>query len=231
MPPGYQPGGGATPLSGGVPWESPQGGLFWRWWETMTAANFKGRELFAAVGQNDDAMSACLFSMTTWALVAAVVGFLLLIFFALWGAAMMAIMGGLGSAKLGGAAAGIGIGIGLLYWVGMVLTYAVIGFIGPWVMGGIHHLVLMLVNGVGPGKEYSHTVRTTAYASAAAMLFAPIPGVGGLISLVFNIINHITGYDQVHGCGGGKAFLAWVTPMLLCCCCYMILIMMVAALA
>jgi hypothetical protein len=230
MPPGYRPDGGAMPLEGGVPWESPHGGLFGRWWETMTAANFKGRELFAAVGQSDDAMSACLFSMATGAVAGAVIGLFYMVIIGIWGTAMLAIFGSLGLGKLGGAAAGVGIGIVFLFVVGLMIAYAVFGFIGPWVVGGFHHLVLMMVSGVGPGKEYSHTVRVNAYASAAALLFMPVPLMGGLIVLVFNIINHVTGYDQVHRCGGGKAFLAWVSPVFLCCCCYFMLFVMIAAL-
>ena len=228
MPPGYRPDGGAMPLAGGVPWESPHGGLFGRWWETITAANFKGRELFSAVGQNDDAMSACLFSMTTGAVMGALIGLLYLLLLALWSTAMLAILGSVGIGKVGGAVAGMGIGLGLLFWIGAVIFYAVAGFISPWVVGGLHHLVLMMVGGVGQGKEYSHSVRVNAYAGAASLLFVPIPFLGGLVALVFNIINHVTGYDQVHRCGGGKAFLAWVSPVFICCCCYLALFMMLA---
>jgi hypothetical protein len=78
----------------------------------------------------------------------------------------------------------------------------------------------MIFGGVGQGKGYSDTVRAHAYAQSAAYMWLPIPFVGWMISLVFSIINHVTGYDETHRCGGGKAFLAWATPVLICCCCY-----------
>jgi hypothetical protein len=118
------------------------------------------------------------------------------------------------------------LGVGVMFAVGFVVVYAVIGFVGPWVGGGLHHLVLLLVGGVGPGRDYSHTVRAHAYASASPMLFGLVPFFGGMVMLVFSIINHINAYDEMHGCGGGKAFLAWAAPVFICCCCYAALIMM-----
>jgi len=220
MPPGYQP-GGATPLAGGVPWESG-GGLLSRWWATMTAVSFRGRELFAAARESDDAVRACMFSMTTGTMFGAVLGLFYVILLAIWGAAVMAFV----PHRLGLSAASVGLGAGVLLWLGCIVMGCVGGFIGPWIMGGIHHLVLAILGGVGQGKGYAHSVRVNAYAQSAAYLWVPIPVLGGLVSLVFSAKNHVEGYDVTHGCGGGKAFLAWVSPFLCCCCSYFVMGMM-----
>lgn len=223
MPPGHHH-GGSQALHGGVPWESSQGGFFSRWWETVTAANFKGREMFAAVAQSDDAMPACLFSMTT----TAICGFVALMFFmliyAVIGATVLgglASLGGRGGAGAAFGVAGIGIVLMFVYVIVATIIYAVMGFILPWIGGGLHHLGLMVFGGVAQGKGYTDTVRAHAYAQAASLLWImiPLPYLNSLISLVFSIINHVNAYDEVHRCGGGKAFLAWLSPLLLCCCC------------
>jgi len=113
-----------------------------------------------------------------------------------------------------------------MFVIGLCLTMAIMGFIAPWVGGGIHHLVLSMAGGVGEGRDYGSTVRVHAYATGAAALWAFVPMVGGLASLAFQIINHTVGYDEMHRCGGGKAFLAWASPMLVCCCCYVMMLVL-----
>ncbi len=228
MPPGHHAGGGQA-LHGGVPWESTQGSFFGRWWETVTAINFKGRQLFAAVARSDDAMPACLFSMTTTAVFMFVAVLFVLIIYAIIGAAFLGAIGGLGGGRVSAGMAGIGAVFGFIYLIVITVVYGVVGFVAPWIGGGLHHLGLMMFGGVGQGKGYTDTVRAHAYAQSAALLWICIPFVGGLIMLVFSIINHVTAYDEVHQCGGGKAFLAWLTPVLICCCCYAFLFFMVAA--
>lgn len=225
MPPGYQP-GGSTPLSGGVPWESPSGGLLGRWWATMTSANFKGKEFFAAVAQGSDPMPAVLFSTVTMTIGGAIMGLLYAMGIMLFGAAIIAAFG---ASSLGPSFAGFGVGMAVMVFISATITGAVGGFVGPWVWGGIHHLCLMLFGGVGAGREYGHTVRAHAYASAAPYLFVPaiiLPGVGGLVVLVFFIINHIHAYDEMHRCGGGKAFGAIALPFGICCCLYFAFLML-----
>jgi hypothetical protein len=230
MPPGHQPRGhGNRALSGGVPWESEDGSLLQRWWETVTATNFRNRELFAAVAQGDDAMSAVMFSTMTNLIIAlawmAVWGALMALFFT----AFVGFMGSMGGPKAAATMAGTGAAILVLYGLGFVFIMGLAGFIGPWLLGGLHHLVLLMVNGVPDGKGYADTVRVTAYGGSASMLFAPIPIVGSMIALVFNAVNHVSGYDVVHGCGGGKAFLAWVSPLVMSCCCNCLFMTMVGS--
>lgn len=225
MPPGYQP-GGTEPLQGGVPWESTAGSFVGRWFETMTAANFKSREFFAAVARGgNDAMPPVLFSMMSWTVFGLVGAVFYILLLTLFSTALAAIFK---SSGLPPSFAAAQLGVGILFAIGFVVVYGIIGFVGPWVTGGLHHLMLLMVSGVGPGREYAHTVRVHAYASAAPLLFGFVPLFGGIVMLAFSIINHVNGYDEMHRCGGGKAFLAWATPVIICCCCYLMMIMMVA---
>ncbi|MEM6788064.1 MAG: hypothetical protein AAF715_11155 [Myxococcota bacterium] len=221
MPPGYQP-GATAPLQGGVAWET-RAGFVGRFVETLVAANFKGKAFYAAVAAGgNDPMPAVFFHATAMALVGFFIGIFYLLIFSFFGAMLGTVLGGLGG-RPGSAfgAAGVGLGFGLLGIMGMTLLYGIIGFVTPWVTGGIHHLTLAIASGVGEGRDYSSTVRTHAYASGASVLWVAIPGLGAPVSLVFQAINHTIGYDEMHRCGGGKAFLAWVAPMLVCCCCYL----------
>jgi hypothetical protein len=216
MPPGYRP--GSVPLAGGVPWEGP-GGILGRWWHTVSAVNFRGRELFAAASDSNDAMTACLFSMMSLVIYGLFIVMLFTILFLLVGAAFFGLFSRMGLRGL--AAIGtIELGILFLACGAIVITCAVYGFVMPWIAGGVHHLVLVMLGGVGEGREYAHSVRVAAYAGGAAMLWAmvPMPYLNAMVMTVFNAINHVTGYDEVHQCGTGKAFLAWVSPVVCCCC-------------
>ena len=53
MPPGFVPGAGQQ-VDTAVPWEIPGGGLFARWFDTLSAANFTGAAFYRAAGQSDD---------------------------------------------------------------------------------------------------------------------------------------------------------------------------------
>ena len=222
MPPGYQQ-GHTQPLEGGVPWES-QAGFFSRFFETFTSANFKGKQFFAAVAQSNDPMPAVFYSAIASSVFGLFLGLIYLLMFTFIGTTLGAAFSKMGAGPGAGfGAAGMGFGVGIMFVIGMAVTMAISGFIAPWVMGGIHHLVLAMAGGVGQGREYGSTVRVHAYATGAAILWAFIPGLGSIASLAFQIINHTVGYDEMHRCGGGKAFLAWVSPMLFCCCCYFML--------
>jgi hypothetical protein len=217
VPPGHRP--GSAPLVGGVPWEG-DGNFIGRWWNTITAVNFRCREFFAAAAESSDAMTACMFSMLT-AVLFTVVGLLLAgLVMLVFGAFLFSLFGSVGLGKLGPAFATLQIGFFLVGSVVALFSAAALGFLLPWVTGGIHHLVLLVLNGVGEGREYAHSVRVAAYAGASSQLWLmmPIPWLHVLVSVVFNGINHTTGYDEVHRCGGGKAFVAWLTPFLCCCC-------------
>ncbi|MBM4359562.1 MAG: hypothetical protein FJ096_15770 [Deltaproteobacteria bacterium] len=213
MPPGWAPRNDV--LDGGVPWESTNLGLFSRWVQTLTAT-FKGRPFFATVAQSDDAMSAVTFHTMTFTMMGFVFGGLLFLVTFLFGVAFLgpALPSGLGTSLAGGASFA-----GVMMWFGITLVMATTGFIGPWVVGGMHHLVLALTGAVPPDRSYSHTVRAHAYADGGAFVFNAIPYLGSLIVFVLSLKNHLDAYESVHHCGAGKALLAFFSPVLICGCC------------
>ena len=224
-PPGY---GGTTALHGGVPWEQSEGGLFSRWWETVKACNGDTRAFFAATAQNESG-NALTFAMMTGAMVGAAIGLFYLLLFTFFSAAIMAGLAGIvgkSSAGAGAVAAGISIGIGLVYAVIVAIGAAVGSVIRPFVWGGIHHVILLLVGGIGPQRSFMHTVRVAAYTEGAAFAWMFIPIAGPFIAPVFVIKNLVQGYDEVHGSGVGKALLAIFAPVLCCCACYLMLALM-----
>ena len=91
--------------------------------------------------------------------------------------------------------------------------------IGLFIMGGIYHLLLMIVNGAKNGFE--STINVVAYTSAA-MLFAIIPFCGSLIGGIYRIVLNIVGLAEVHETGTGKASFAVLVPYLFCCLCIII---------
>ena len=211
MPPGWQP--ERQQLDGGIPWESPNGGLFLRWWQTL-GATLKGRPFFATVAQSDDAMSAVTFHTMTWMVMGLVSGLFYSFVFGIFGAGAL---GPLYSMGYGLPFSGGLFAIASSILFGSTLCGAFFGFVEPWVVGGLHHLVLSLVGGIPPGRTYAHTVRAHAYASGGAAVFSAIPYVGALVTFVLSIKNHLEAYDEMHRCGG-KALLAYFSPVLFCCC-------------
>jgi hypothetical protein len=231
MPPGHVPStSGTAPLTEGLPWESRQGGLFSRWWATVKVANFETRPFFAAAVQyNSGGVPACTFNMMSGAISGFVFGLIYLVLFTVLGAA-----GVLSSLRgpapgLASASAGFGVGIGLFYLVVMTVGQAMGGFINPWIVGGIHHLVLMLFGGAH--RNYEHTVRGFGYAMGAAMAWGLIPALGVFPMLVFSWKNIVQAYDEIHQCGVGKAVLAMLAPVLVCCGCYALFVALFVAMA
>ena len=240
MPPGHVPTGGGQAYhpgsAGGVAWESPTGGFLGRWWESITAINFRTREFFAAAAHSDDGVPACTFSAFTSSLFGFLWGLLymvIIIAFAGIFAAMFSSMGR-GGAGMGAMFAGIGVVWGLIYVVLLTVMSAIFGFLGPWINGGILHLLLMIYGAVGQGKGYGHTVRVAGYAHSGTGLLAPVaivPILGGLFLAGWGIKNVVVGIDEVHQCGIGKALLVVLTPVLVCCGCYLLIIIANVAIA
>ena len=214
MPPGWQP--QQPMLDGGVPWESASGGLLMRWWQTI-GATLKGRPFFAAVALNDDAMSAVTFHTMTLALMGFVFGLFYLSVPAVLGTVLLGALSRTGfGLPLAGGAYGMGFGL----WIAATLGGAVVGFVGPWVSGGIHHLILALFGGIPPDRSYAHTVRAHAYANAGATIFSALPylGIGTLVTFALGIKNHLEAYEEMHHCGAGKALAAYFAPFVCSCC-------------
>lgn len=103
-------------------------------------------------------------------------------------------------------------------FIGIVLIPIAV-VIGLFIMGGIYHLLLMMVNGAKNGFEA--TINVVAYTSAA-MLFAIVPFCGGLIGWLYRIILNIIGLAEVHETSTGNASFAVLLPYIFCCLCFVV---------
>jgi hypothetical protein len=88
--------------------------------------------------------------------------------------------------------------------------------IGLFIGAGIYHVALLVLGGAQ--RDFEATLRVTCY-GGATQLFQIVPGCGGLIAIVWNIVVQIIGLSEVHGISRGKAAGAVLLPLLLLCCC------------
>lgn len=234
-PPGYPP--GYTPMPSGagvVAWEDRSRPFFSRWWNTTKDVCFNARPFFTGVAESDDPWPSITYSVATGGMSGFVYGLFVGLIYLGMGSMMAAMAGSMPGGKGGAGSPAAFIGIMSAVGMGAALIYPILfmigGFIGPWVNGGILHAGLALLGGTT--KSYQHTVRVVAYAHGA-QAWMIIPGVGGLVGLVFQIIALITGLDATHKCGSGKAAGAVFLPLILfiCCCCgfYFLVFSMAAA--
>jgi hypothetical protein len=212
MPPGWHHEPPAA--RDGIPWESAGDSMLSRWWRTL-GATMRGRVFYANVATSDDAMSAVTFHTVTWAVMGFVTGATYFLLLGVVGAAV-AIPFGKGGGP--GAIAGSVWLFGAACWLGLTLAGALLGFVLPWVVGGIHHLILAMLGGVPPDRTYAHTVRAQAYASAGSAIFSVVPYIGSLVTLILGVKLHIDAYNEVHRCGAGETLLALGAPLVCSCC-------------
>ena len=99
--------------------------------------------------------------------------------------------------------------------LGLVVT-PLVAIVALFVWSAIVHLMLTLVGGANRG--FSATLRVMCYAQTTQVAVI-LPGIGGLIGLVWRLILEIVGLSQAHKTEGWKAALAVVLPLLLCCAC------------
>jgi hypothetical protein len=119
-------------------------------------------------------------------------------------------------------AAGFSLGIGIAYAIFITIGAAMGAAVRPFLWGGLHHLLLLLLGGVGERKSFMHTVKVAAYAEGASMPWIWVPIAGPFIAVFFGIKDLVVGYDEVHKCGIGKALLVLFAPLLCCCGCWLL---------
>ncbi len=217
-PAGYPP--GYSPQAGGgvVAWEDTSKGFFGRWWTTVKDVCFDARTFYAAAAQSDNPWPAVTFAMSNAGLVGLVFGvFLALIYMLMGGIGAMSAMGTKGAAGGAGAIMGIMSAVGIFVAILYPVMFVIQALIMPWIIGGVHHLMLVLMKGAT--RSYSHTVRVVGYAWAGNFWIV-VPIVGPLAALVFGLIAQVVGLDETHKCGIGKAIGAIALPIVLCCLCY-----------
>ncbi len=103
-----------------------------------------------------------------------------------------------------------GIGLALLAFLAPVLI-----IIGLFILSGILHVFLMMVNGARAGFEA--TFRVVAYGYSINIFFVAIPVCGIFIAGVWAIVLMIIGLKEAHQTTGGKAAVAVFSPFLVCC--------------
>ncbi|HVF70715.1 MAG TPA: YIP1 family protein [Chthoniobacterales bacterium] len=87
--------------------------------------------------------------------------------------------------------------------------------LGLFIGSGVLHLCLMLVGGAN--RSFETTFRVVCYTAGSANLFSMIPGCGGIIAAVYNIVLECIGLTRAHPTTTGKALMAIFLPLLLCC--------------
>ncbi len=227
LPGGPAMGGGPLPPSTGgpgpEPWADPSLGFLARWWGTVKGVTFSPRQFYAAAAQSEDVWPPIKFSVINGTLIGLAFGLFVALIYVVGGGvgALSAAAGGGSSgpaAAMFGIMAALGIGVAILY----PIQFAFAGFVGPWINGGVHHLVLMLLRGAN--APYIKTVRVTAYAMASQFWFV-VPCLGPLAAIAVHFIANAVGLDEVHKCGLGKAVAALIAVPAICICLYLALFM------
>jgi hypothetical protein len=85
-----------------------------------------------------------------------------------------------------------------------------------FIWSAIVHLMLTLLGGANRG--FGATLRVMCY-SQTTQLATVLPGIGGLIGIVWRLILEGVGLAEAHKTEGWKAALAIVLPLVLCCVC------------
>ena len=99
--------------------------------------------------------------------------------------------------------------------VGFVVT-PLIALVVLFVWSAVVHLMLTLLGGANRG--FAATLRVMCYAQTT-QLAVVLPGIGGLIGLVWRLFLEVGGLAQAHKTESWKTALAVFLPLLLCCVC------------
>jgi hypothetical protein len=105
---------------------------------------------------------------------------------------------------------------GLLQLVATLVITPLVSLIVLFIWSALVHIMLTLLGGANRG--FAATLRVMCYAQTT-QLAVVVPGIGGLVALVWRLILEIVGLAQAHKTDGWKALLAVLLPLLLCCAC------------
>ncbi len=112
----------------------------------------------------------------------------------------------------------------LLVQVGLAPVFVLIGlFVGA----AIYHVSFMIVGATNESTSgFEGTFRAVSYASVS-QLANVIPFVGGLASVIWNLILVVMGVVRMHRTTQGKAIAGVLIPLLLCCVCIAVAVALV----
>ena len=99
--------------------------------------------------------------------------------------------------------------------LGLVVT-PLGALIALFIWSALVHLMLVLFGGANRG--FATTLRVMCYAQTT-QLAVVLPGIGGLIAIVWRLVLEIAGLATAHKTDGWKAALAIILPLFLCCVC------------
>ena len=99
--------------------------------------------------------------------------------------------------------------------LGLVVT-PLVALIALFIWSALVHLMLVLFGGANRG--FATTLRVMCYAQTT-QLAVVLPGIGGLIAIVWRLVLEIAGLATAHKTDGWKAALAIILPLFLCCVC------------
>lgn len=197
-----------------IPWEEPG-----RPWpsgmvETLKLLFTQPRVAFERMPINQDVLRPFLFAI--------IIGWLGIIFSSLWQATMSGLMHGM----MPGGADYERFQLPAL-WLPFVATFAPLIIVCVLLLStAIYHLFLMAVGGAKHGLVA--TLRALCYAQGAQILLI-LPGCGGFLAGIAQIVLTIIGLSAAHRISTGRAATAVLLPTVLCCGCLLLIMVFAGA--
>jgi len=100
--------------------------------------------------------------------------------------------------------------------VAQIVLIPLFTILGMFVWAGVVHLFLLMFKGGGRGFQATLTVVAFSY---GLDVFAAVPGCGGFIALIWQLVVMIIGLAAIHRADTWKSATAVLAPAILCCCC------------
>ena len=203
------------PKRSGLPWDNREraDSPFWGTVKLVLGSPTKAFYLMRRTGGLGGPLSFCVFGVLTGA--AATVGYVLAM--QLVGLILAVARGG-GAGQGPPPASAMVVGfliVAAIYVVGGLVMSAVGAVVTAFLHGGLIHLFLKLVGGAD--HPFETTFRVVCYALGATSVYQLIPGCGGLIGAVSNLVTLIIGMYAAHETTGGKAAAGVLLPILSIC--------------
>ena len=127
--------------------------------------------------------------------------------------------------EVGGAGAGFGMGILLVFAVLYIVVAFVAQVVSTFISAGIYHLCALMFGGRG---TFEATYRSVCY-SSGAQVWNLVPYVGWLAGLVFHVLCMTHALHYSHRISKGRACFAALLPAICCCGLFFVLVLVLFA--
>ena len=195
----------AAPPSGGLPWETQAIG---------PEPFFETAKLFITAPDRAWRLTREAGDFTRPLLFGVIVGWVGLVFSAVWGAMIGAPWLRYVPEQYRGYLGRAGGGI-----VAQIILGPLFIALGLFIGSAIFHVSFLIVGALrGSKSQFEGTFRAVSYSSIAHIAYV-IPLVGGLVALVWRIYLMVLGVQQLHKTTQGKALAGILLPVALCCVC------------